>query len=133
MRLDDEDQRVNHRFGGGIDLELHPGIEPSDELMSSYGKTRLRMSLNGAWRDVGCFGHIEARYGLSLIRHPDVGETHGLEFILRPSNWGGSGIYARYHHGQDYYNISFTESINRFDVGVVFNDANFRLWHPASG
>ena len=125
MRLDDEDQRVDYRFGGGIDFERHLGIDPSDTLMSNYGKTRVRMSLNGAWRDVGYFGRIEARYGLGVIRDPNVGKRHRLELFLHPYNWGGAGIYARYYHGQDYYNISFTESISRFDVGVAFNDAKF--------
>jgi hypothetical protein len=51
--------------------------------------------------------------------------TTAVEAACLPSGWGGAGLFVRYYRGQDYYNASFLENINRVQFGMTFLQAKF--------
>ena len=132
---------TRREWGVGGSIELNPsgyvGGSISDTLKPLYGATRFRVTADiasGNWRApikfldrVNC-GRAWAEVSLMFIGDaaPSVpGVTTAVETACLPSGWGGAGLFVRYYRGQDYYNASFLENINRLQFGVTFLQARF--------
>ena len=126
-------------FGGSVEFNPsgYVGGSISDTLKPLYGTTRFRVAADlasGNWRApipllnrVNC-GRAWAEGSLMFIRDaaPFVDDvTTAVEAACLPSGWGGAGLFVRYYRGQDYYNASFLENINRVQFGVTFLQAKF--------
>lgn len=46
---------------------------------------------------------------------------------------GRAGLFVRYDRGQDYYNASFLQNINRLQFGVTFLQGKFLGFRTVSG
>ncbi|MCC7180467.1 MAG: hypothetical protein IT177_18960 [Acidobacteria bacterium] len=136
---------TRREWGVGASLELNPrgylGGSISDTLRPLYGPTRVGLSADviaGNWRPpvlrrVTC-GRAWADLSLTFIR----GAASSVENVVTsaeaaclPGGWGGAGLFVRYYRGQDYYNASFLENINRLQFGVTFMHGKF-LGFPAA-
>jgi hypothetical protein len=42
-----------------------------------------------------------------------------------PRGWGGAGLFVRFYHGQDYYNLGFAEEMTRLQFGVTLRRDQF--------
>lgn len=116
--------------GGGIQLNPKGFVGGSidDELAELYGQTRILFDGMAARRDVWRCGRLEAETRLQYIVNvpaglPDV--ITRLEGSCLPRGWGGAGIFLRFFHGQDYYNLGFAESIARLQFGVILQQDTF--------
>jgi hypothetical protein len=112
--------QVNPRgfFGGGID----------DELAVIYGQTRAFVEGSAARRDLWRCGRAEGQLQLQYIHDAPAGvppiKTQA-EVSCLPRRWGGTGLFVRFYHGQDYYNLGFDESITRVQIGFTLQRATF--------
>jgi hypothetical protein len=105
-------------FGGGIDAEL----------ADIYGQTRLFVEGTVARRDFWRCGRAEGDIQLRYIHDaptsvPSV--TTQAEVACLPRRWGGTGLYARFYRGQDYYNLGFGETVTRLQFGFTLQRATF--------
>lgn len=118
------------RGGGGVQLNpsgfLGGGID--DELKDLYGQTRLFVEGMAARRSVGWCGRVEGQLQFHYIHDTPVGLPSlktSVEATCLPRAWGGTGLFVRYYHGQDYYNLGFGESIRRLQFGFTLQRATF--------
>lgn len=126
-------------LGGGV--EFNPsgyiGGSISDTLKPLYGATRFHLTGDLAaanWRApvklldrINC-GRAWASGTVTFITDAAStvdNVTTSLEAACLPAGWGGSGLFVRYYRGQDYYNASFLENINRLQFGVTFLQGKF--------
>lgn len=117
----------------GADVELNPTWYPvggniSEDLHDIYGATRVRLTGNAARLDWKMFGRVEGNLSLEYIHDAPTGVsdvTTRAEVMLLPRKWGGAGLFARFHHGQDYYNLAFFRNVTRLQFGIAFNQAKF--------
>jgi hypothetical protein len=56
---------------------------------------------------------------------PELDWSGNLQVSCFPWLNGGWGFFARWYAGQDYYNVGFLDDINRLQVGLTFNQADF--------
>jgi hypothetical protein len=124
------------QWGVGAHIEINPTWYPiggaiSDDLHAIYGATRARISASAArlhWRR---FGRVEGKLALEYIHDapPAVSDVTTIgEVMLLPRGWGGAGIFARFYHGQDYYNLAFFNNVSRLQVGLAFNHDKFLMF-----
>ena len=91
-------------------LDVFPGREP--------------VARRGVWR---C-GRSAAELRLQILTDapsgipPVITQVEGACF---PQGWGGAGLFLRVYHGQDYYNLGFTEKITRLQFGVTLQRDQF--------
>ena len=118
------------RTGGGVELNpsgfLGGGID--DELADRYGQTRLFVETTTARRDLWRCGRAEAQLRLQYIHETpaDLPAVKTMaEALCLPRRWGGAGLFVRFYHGQDYYNLGFAESITRLQFGFTLQRATF--------
>jgi len=137
---------TRREWGVGASLELNPsgylGGSISDTLRPLYGPTRLgirgdvvvgnwhppllrRFTCGRAWADLSLKFIYGAADSVDTV-------TTSVEAACLPGNWGGAGLFVRYYRGQDYYNASFLENINRLQFGVTFMHGRFLAFPLAS-
>lgn len=121
--------RWEWRVGAGVQLnpEGYVGGSIDPELRKLYGPTRILVTAMAARRSVWRCGRasINSRfqYLTTAVNVPHLtGQVEGACF---PSGWGGSGLFVRYYHGQDYYNLGFDESISRLQFGFTLQQERF--------
>ena len=136
--------------GVGADLHV-PGIvgELTDEQRELYGSWRLRAQLEGmqTWGNAcldgdaksasakfGCRLRGRSRLTLEGERAPDKPGNLGRRIVPAVVPWRGSvelshtfdallrtGLFVRWHDGQDYYNIGFVNRRTYFAVGAMMD------------
>ena len=86
--------------------------------ISTWRPISLKSSCLAAWR---CGrATVDARFQYMTTPPPDVPDViTQIEGTCFPARWGGSGLFVRYYHGQDYYNLGFAETITRLQFGVT--------------
>lgn len=122
--------RREWRVGAGIQLNPQGFIGGSidEELSDIYGPTRFLFEAMTAQRDWWRCGRVEGSAKFQYIGDaaPDVPSTiTQLEGFCLPRGWGGAGLFVRFYHGQDYYNLAFNEGISRFQFGFVLQKDSF--------
>ena len=122
--------RWEWRVGGGVQLnpEGYVGGAIKPELSELYGPTRILFSGMFARRDAWRCGRstVDAKFQYLTEPPPDVPNVISqVEGTCFPRSWGGAGLFLRYYHGQDYYNLGFDESINRLQFGVTLQQDGF--------
>ena len=122
--------RWEWRIGGGVQVnpEGYVGGSIKPELSELYGPTRLLFSASTAHRDAWRCGRLagEAQFQYMTTPPPDVMNLiTQLEGACHPRNWGGAGVFVRFYHGQDYYNLGFAESITRVMFGMTLQKESF--------
>jgi hypothetical protein len=137
---------TRREWGVGANLELNPsgylGGSISDTLRPLYGPTRYGFRADvvvGNWRPpvlrrLTC-GRAWADLSLKVIQGAAESVDPvavAAEAACLPGSWGGAGLFVRYYRGQDYYNASFLENINRVQFGVTFMHGKFLAFPLAS-
>lgn len=122
--------RWEWRVGAG--LQLNPkgyvGGSIDEELAGLYGQTRALLGATTARRDVWRCGRSAAELRVQYITDAPTGipavitQAEGACF---PRGWGGAGLFARIHRGQDYYNLGFAQKITRLQFGVTLQRDQF--------
>jgi hypothetical protein len=105
-------------IGGAID----------EELSDIYGPTRVLFEAKVARRDVWRCGRVEGSVRAQYIGSSSPGIPAAItssEGFCLPKGWGGTGLFARFYHGQDYYNLGFVTSISRLQFGFVMQKDTF--------
>lgn len=133
-------------IGGGIELNPsgYVGGALDDDLRPLYGPTRFHITadlLGGnlhvpIWpgRRATC-GRAWTNARVTIIRGAaeSVDEiATAIEAACLPARWGGAGLFVRYYRGQDYYNASFLQNINRLQFGVTFLHGKFLAFRTVS-
>ena len=135
----DDEQAVT--LGGELERHHPPGSfmpgDISEALEERYGKFRMSTSIRYANRTP--LGRVETRYSYQRIGGISDGPTGDaippetrwrseatrnvniLEAVLFPGKIRNWGLYGRWYHGRDYYNIHFEEEVSRVEVGFTFN------------
>ena len=122
--------RWEWRAGAGFQLNPkgYVGGSIDDELSAIYGPTRVifegMAARRGSWR---C-GRLEADLRVQYIHDAPDGvpdATTQAEVACFPARWGGAGLFARFYHGQDYYNLGFAEGITRLQIGFTLQRETF--------
>jgi hypothetical protein len=117
---------------GGIGIQLNPegyvggSIKPA--LADIYGPTRILFGGSAARRDLWRCGRsaAEARFQYLTDAPPDIPSLiTQVEGACFPRGWGGAGLFLRFYHGQDYYNLGFAEKISRLQFGVTLQRDHF--------
>jgi hypothetical protein len=122
--------RWEWRAGAGVQLnpEGYVGGSIDAELVDLYGPTRVLFGATTARRDAWRCGRAAAEVRFQYITDAPAG-IPGLitqvEGACFPRRWGGAGLFARVHHGQDYYNLGFADSITRLQFGVTLQRDQF--------
>jgi hypothetical protein len=104
--------------GGAID----------EELADLYGRTRVLFGAMTARRDLWRCGRSAAELRLQYLTDAPsaipaiITQAEGACF---PRGWGGAGLFVRFHHGQDYYNLGFAQRITRLQFGVTLQRDQF--------
>jgi hypothetical protein len=122
--------RLEWHVGVGVQVnpEGYVGGSIDRELSQRYGPTRLLVGGSAARRDMWRCGRAAAEARVQYITDAPQGipslitQAEGACF---PRGWGGAGLFARIHHGQDYYNLGFAESITRLQFGVTLQRDQF--------
>ncbi|WP_236068682.1 hypothetical protein [Citreicoccus inhibens] len=110
-------------LGGRAYWEFNAAVGPggiSGEQRAVYGNGHWGLSWVGErmWHQHRF--RAEALLSCPYGETPRQGATLALEVAANP-RWGaGFGLFARYVHGQDYYNILFLERVNLWQFGLVF-------------
>lgn len=122
--------RWEWRAGAGLQLnpEGYVGGSIDAELADLYGPTRVLFGALAARRDAWRCGRASADVRLQYITEAPSGIPSWItqvEGACFPRGWGGAGLFARVHHGQDYYNLGFAEKITRFQFGVTLQRDQF--------
>jgi hypothetical protein len=122
--------RWDWRIGAGMQFnpEGYVGGSIKPELSELYGPTRVLFSGLTARRDLWRCGRLagEVHFQYMTTPPPDVSNViTQLEGACHPRNWGGAGVFVRFYHGQDYYNLGFAESITRVMFGMTLQKENF--------
>ena len=130
---------TRREWGVGGNLELNPsgyvGGSISDTLRPLYGPTRVGFRADviaGNWRPPllrrlicgRAWADLSLKYIHGAADSVDKVVT-SLEGACLPGSWGGAGLFVRYYRGQDYYNASFLDNINRLQFGVTFMHGRF--------
>jgi hypothetical protein len=139
---------TRREWGIGGSIELNPsgyvGGSISDTLRPLYGPTRFRVTADviagnfriPVWprRQVNC-GRAWADASVMFIHGAaeSVDEiTTSVEAACLPARWGGAGLFVRYYRGQDYYNASFLQNVNRLQFGLTFLQGKFLAFPTVS-
>jgi len=122
--------RWDWRVGAGMQFnpEGYVGGSIKPELSELYGPTRVLLSALTSRRDLWRCGRFaaEAHFQYMTTPPPDVSNLiTQLEGACHPRNWGGAGVFVRFYHGQDYYNLGFAESITRVMFGMALQKEGF--------
>lgn len=122
-----EEQLGAKEFTIGVDYDRH--FHTDERMAPFYGQNRFRLSLAGAtyFRKV-C--RSRANGGVILFYVGEQPDTVGsfavqLEGSCTFTDQGGWGLFVRYYHGQDYYNLGWVDSISRAMVGAHFEQDGF--------
>ena len=111
------------------EYEWHPRALVDDQMRDIYGRHRANLGSAYATRGVTwCERRFEVSGGLTW--NPGVVESElqwsgHVQASCFPWLNGGWGVFARWYAGQDYYNVGFLDDINRLQVGLTFNQADF--------
>jgi hypothetical protein len=111
------------------EYELHPRPWVDEQMRDIYGRHRLNLGAAYATRTVSwCQRRFETSAGLVWnpgVVDPELDWSGNLQVSCFPWLNGGWGFFARWYAGQDYYNVGFLDDINRLQVGLTFNQADF--------
>jgi hypothetical protein len=104
------------------------GTGEPDEL-AAYGNWRFTGGGSLAYADKGfCKKRLEGSVVAGYYRGTGEGVTPWSvtsQVSCFPTVNGGWGVFARWHKGQDYYNVQFFENTSRFQVGFTYNQTGF--------
>jgi hypothetical protein len=112
-----------------LEYEWHPRAWVDPQMRDIYGRHRLNLGAAFAKKDIrGCRRRLEVATG--AIWNPGVVDSDlelsgSAQVSCFPWLNGGWGFFARWYAGQDYYNVGFLDDINRLQVGLTFNQAEF--------
>lgn len=111
------------------EYEWHPRQLVADQMRDIYGRHRANLGAAFATRGISwCQRRFEVSGGVIWnpgVVDPELNWTGRLQASCFPWNNGGWGFFARWYAGQDYYNVGFLDDINRLQVGMTFNQAEF--------
>ena len=111
------------------EYEWHPRKLVDEQMRDIYGRHRANLSSAYATRGVEwCPRRFEVSGGVIInpgVVDPDLTWSGHLQASCFPWLNGGWGFFARWYAGQDYYNVGFLDDINRLQVGLTFNQADF--------
>jgi len=139
---------TRREWGLGGSIELNPsgyvGGALDEELRPLYGPTRFRVVADvitgnlriPLWpgRGVNC-GRAWTNGTMTYINGAAESVDNvatAIEAACLPARWGGAGLFLRYYRGQDYYNASFLQNINRLQFGVTFLQGKFLAFRTVS-
>jgi len=139
---------TRREWGIGGSVELNPsgyvGGALDDALRPLYGPTRFQVNADfiagnfriPVWpgRSVHCgraWTNAAVTYISGAAESVDKVAT-AIESACLPARWGGAGLFVRYYRGQDYYNASFLQNINRLQFGVTFLQGKFLAFRTIS-
>jgi hypothetical protein len=124
-------------WGFRFDVEYHPRPWVDPRIVDLYGRLRERVGFATAsrgWRwcrrRAEISGSLEFIHGAPEDVSP-VATTAQVDCF--PWDNGGWGVFVRYYHGQDYYNIGFLRNISRLHAGATFNQNGFFRFHTSAG
>lgn len=128
-----KDGRLKRSQTLGLGVEIHPeGFGPggvSQDQLDLYGDLRLLTSFERVWRTEKTKRIIDLQTAYIAGKRDLEGGVCDC-FVSLEGSWswdelGGWGVFARYVHGQDYYNLSFVEELSKIQVGIVFDTGRF--------
>jgi hypothetical protein len=123
------DVQAIREIRASVEWEWHPRKLVDDQMRDIYGRNRLNLGGAYALRGAsGCQRRLEISGG--FIWNPGVIDdslqaSGYAQVSCFPWDNGGWGFFARWYAGQDYYNVGFLDDINRLQVGLTFNQADF--------
>lgn len=116
-------------FRASAEYEWHPRPLVDEQMRDIYGRHRLNLGTAYAIKDVkGCKRRFELSGALTWnpgVVDPELDWSGSVQASCFPWVNGGWGFFARWYAGQDYYNVGFLDDINRLQVGLTFNQAEF--------
>jgi hypothetical protein len=111
------------------EYEWHPKKLVDDQMRDIYGRHRANLGAAYATRGVQwCKRRFEVAGGVVWnpgVVDPELDWSGHVTATCFPWLNGGWGFLVRWYTGQDYYNVGFLDDINRLQVGVTFNQADF--------
>ncbi|HET9449726.1 MAG TPA: hypothetical protein VFO83_02540, partial [Aggregicoccus sp.] len=110
-------------LGGSVGVELNSGLGPGGitrQQRAVYGDGSYQLQLQGERHWHGHRAHAAVSLSQPFGGLPGQGVTVTPELSLSPRWAAGFGLYARYVHGRDYYNILFLEPVRLWQFGLVF-------------
>jgi hypothetical protein len=111
----------------GVDFQRHFHTDP--RIKPFYGTTRGEVSFAYATRiPKVCRSRLSGGATVLYVGGPpeNVGPLAvQIDGACTFTNDGGWGLFARFYAGQDYYNLGFAESIQRFQFGVHYEQDGF--------
>jgi hypothetical protein len=111
------------------EYEWHPRALVDDQMRDIYGRHRANLGAAYAKKDVRwCQRRFEVSSSLVWnpgVIDPELDVSGSVQASCFPWVNGGWGFFARWYAGQDYYNVGFLDDINRLQVGLTFNQAEF--------
>lgn len=133
MRVESGDQsglpRAFQETRLSAEYEWHPRNLVDPQMRNIYGRHRANLGAAFALKDVrGCARRFEVAAGVvwnPKVVDPELKWSGHAEVQCFPWLNGGWGFFARWYAGQDYYNVGFLDDINRLQVGLTFNQADF--------
>jgi hypothetical protein len=111
------------------EYEWHPRKLVDEQMRNIYGRHRANLGAAYAIRGIpSCKRRFEVAAGVVWnpgVVDPELDWSGHVEASCFPWLNGGWGLLVRWYAGQDYYNIGFLDDINRLQVGLTFNQADF--------
>jgi hypothetical protein len=116
----------------GVGFQLNPegyvGGSIKPELAELYGPTRVLFGAMTARRDAFRCGRVAAELRVQYMTEAPPGLPSlitQMEGACFPKGWGGAGLFVKIYHGQDYYNLGFSEKITRLQFGFTLQRDQF--------
>lgn len=111
----------------GVDYDQH--FHTDERMAPFYGQNRFQLSFAAAthFRKV-CRSRANGDVTVQYVGEQPEGVgsfAFQLEGSCTFTDQGGWGVFVRYYHGQDYYNLGFVDSISRAMVGAHFEQDGF--------
>jgi hypothetical protein len=111
------------------EYEWHPRPLVDEQMRDIYGRHRVNLGAAYATKVIrGCRRRFEVSTGAvwnPTVIDPELDWSGHAQATCFPWMNGGWGFLVRWYAGQDYYNVGFLDDINRLQVGVTFNQADF--------
>jgi hypothetical protein len=116
-------------------LEYQRQFSTDRDLKPVYTQNRLNGSIAVSWKDLLWTSRLrtEMAVGIAIDRPLKKVARWSLnpQVAWFPWSQSGLGLFVRLYHGQDYYNIRFTDNIHhRLQIGVQFEQDGFLKFKP---
>jgi len=131
--LVNRDGQTTKDWSAGLEYQRQFRTDP--DLKPVYTQNRLNGSIALSWKDLLWTSRLRTEMAVGIAIDQPLKKVARWSFNPQvawfPWSQSGLGLFVRLYHGQDYYNIRFSDNIpHRIQIGVEFEQDGFLKFKP---